>query len=449
MFYGLGQAAEDSFSASGVVEFSNITAADISRTLATNASAQLDTSTPGGAAVDAWAKCGYAMDESCMAGALAAGMSKSKNRVVREAGQASLTMASTMYAGCSASGVGAAVAPLCGAMGAVVGAIAGVFTAAAGARHEAGTALRAAWYGANLAFARSIQAVKEAYKYAGGQLTDEQAACLIVEAMKARGSNLTDRIWGPYTTKDYNAPCGIPGRICNDASMILMTAQAYQPFPADYTNAPHYAMMEKWWMLKGDGHYGNCVNDGDIEPDAAYHDKTSTRRTRASRMELLADQIVDATEVVIATMINLKDQRSRELARAYYRSEQYQQDVAAAASGARSIQQSYGEFMHASAVALKRHCGMSKEEAGALLSQGSKVFMPVLRECQMEKLLDAGYSPDEAAKIMTSGNIDGALQRAAALEQRERRGGVAKVALAVVAIGVIGVGGYLAYSSRK
>lgn len=451
MYYGIAIGDADSpdpgFSASGVVSFEPVTLTDIKNTVMVSGSSQLNPSTPGGASMQAWADSGYRTDTASVSTVLAAGMSKSKNRVVREAGAASLQMGSTMFAGCSATGVGSCVAPLCGAMGAIVGAVAGVITAYAGARHEAAVALRESWWGANHALIWGIMSIRDAYTATGGSVTDEQSACLLVSAMKSRGSSYTDRIWGPYVTKSqaHDSECGIPWVICSDALLNLQTAQAHRPLPAPPKGKsyPRYAIMEKWWMLKSD-HYGNCVNDGDIKPDAAWQDKTSTRRERGARMREISDQIFDAVEVVIATMINLRDKRSRELAAAYRRSEQYQRDVAAAEGAATGIQKTYGEFMTESSANLQRYCDIDRSEASSLLVQGGNVFLPHLRECQMNQLLDLGYSPNEAMQIISQGEeaIDEAIIRG-------RRAKIVKATLLVLGLGAAGAGGYAVYTRVK
>lgn len=313
------------------VGFDPITLDDVSEVIASDPLAQLDDDTPGGAAMNAWAESDYSTDEHSIAMALGEGLKQSSNRAVREAAQASGMMATTMAATCAKTGAGAAVAPLCGAMGAVAGAVAGVLTARHSARHEAAIALRDAWYGANLALAQGIRAIQAASEKADlGLLTDEQAACLLVEALRGIDGDVADRIWGPYRSvrktrktpdgvvrkqSGPDAPCGIPGRICTDAFGTMRYAQGHAPFPAlpEGEHYPNYFVVEKWWMLRGG--YGSCVNYGDLHKDAAWQGKTKTRRARARRMRDTAEAILEATEIVIATIINLRDQRSKVLDR--------------------------------------------------------------------------------------------------------------------------------------
>lgn len=187
-------------------------------------------------------------------------------------------------------------------------------------------------------------------------------------------------------------------------------------------------------------------------------------------MILLSDEIMVSAEIVIATMINLKDQRSRDLAsayysssqyqadidlaasagrasaasyaasmraQAYYSSDQYQRDLELAASAGRAVQSEYGAFMRASGDGLRRYCGMSHEESGSLLAQGSEVFLPILQECEMARLLDLGYHPDDAMAAISSGveAVDAAVQRGELFR---------KATIGLLVLGV-GVGGYYAY----
>lgn len=450
MFYGLGQVSgATSFDANGVLAFDRVTAADVRREVITNASGQLDENTPGGATIKAWQDEGYPKDYGDLAQVVAAGLSKSKNRVVREGAQTAAMMGGQAFSACSATGVGAAAAPLCGAVGLAWGAVAGSITAAMSARIESGTDLRGAVFSANESLLNGILAIRAAFESADmGVLNNAQAACLIVDAMKARGSSLTDRIWGPYTTKAaaHSSPCGIPGLLCWDGWNRLtgMRTRSSQGLSPEW---PQYAIMEKWWMLNDD-HYGNCVSTGDVKKmGGAYTGKTTTRQKRAKRMAKLAEQLADAVEVVLATMINLKDQRSRELAAAYYRSKQYQEDIAKAGAGVSATQQSYGDFMRASGKELRDQCGMSQAEASALLAQGSKVFMPVLLACRKDRKdqIDHHDLTHDATHVATHDLTHVASNR----DKVRQRSWAAIAALSVVAVGVVGVGGYVAYTRVK
>jgi hypothetical protein len=431
-YAGLGQAPT---TAANVVQFAPVSRVDIQHAVATNAAAQMDPRTPGGAAMQSWSASGFSTDATALANAVAAGLSQSKNDVVREAAAASVTMGTTMAAACTKSGVGAAAAPLCGAVGAISGAVAGALTAVHNKRHQAAVNLRAEWYGANVVLMSSIRAIQGAYaNLDSGVLKDHEAVCLLVNAMRGRGSKLAYAIWGPFTTKAqaHSSPCGVPGVLCVNGWSNMATAQGHKPLPALEAGRiyPQYAIMEKWWMLKGgnDANYGNCVNANDLKPDAAFQGRVSTRRERARRLRQLNAEMLDATQVAIAAMINLKDQRSKQLAQAYGRSKQYEQDVKLAAGAAQSIQREYGAYMNR--VTRLKNAGYSEAEAKGIAKHGEDATAQAL-----------------AAKMRTGQSKAGAatLRTLAESSASTTRG----MTYIILAAGVLTAGGITAMALRK
>lgn len=277
-------------------QVAEISTREIETRLRVSAKAQLDTRTPGGAAVSSLVtsySAGSTPGQSATNAGVAA-LCASKKPAAQEACKGATLGATYGSAVCSVAGP--APAAICGAVGAAFGAMMGAIDSVRTRGQESGSSLDIAWIMADVALTNAICSIGNTYRGATGKtINADQCVALLKEAMSSLGSKMTDRIWGPSICSSYwqKLPCNVPSGTSN---------------PGYH----RWRVMESWWMAKK--RYGSCIDKGDIIKNAAWTDKISTRRDRDERMRSLTKTIGIAAQAVIATIVNLADEQAQYIA---------------------------------------------------------------------------------------------------------------------------------------
>lgn len=354
----------------------------------------LNPDTPGGAAMVEWSRNGFSTDKGTLENVALAAAEQSKSPTIRAAAKGA-KIAGSVGATVGMIG-GPVVSAVAGLAASAVGAAVGAIVNVSKRRKEAGQDLRDAQVAAEQTLRECVRAIGAAYHDGfHGTLPADTIVGMIKQQMALAGAaGYADKIWGPF---DPRSACCHP-RICRDGGFRIN--------PAEYRGVtfPHYGWFqyrilggETHWALKG--RYGDCVNDGDIDKGGAWSDKVTTRRKRTERMLAVASAILDATQRVVAAMINVAD--AKEKAEQYYSGKQYKVDIERAAAGMRATSKSYAEAMRKMSLCLKQHCGMTSAQISKVLPSGP--YLETWQDCARRKLRANNFSSQEIELLVDKG----------------------------------------------
>lgn len=343
-----------------------------------------------------WSRRGFNTDEDTLQNVALAAAEQSKSPTIRAAAKGAKAAGSV---GATVGMIGGpALSAVAGLAASAVGAAVGAIVNVAKRRKEAGQDLRDAQVAAEQTLRECVRAIGAAYHDGfHGTLPADAIVGMIKQQMAMAGAaGYADKIWGPF---DPPSACCSP-QICRDGGFrINPTEYRGVTFPAYGWFQYRILGGEKHWALKNKGRYGDCVNDGDIDKGGAWSDKVTTRRTRTERMLAVASAVLDATQRVVAAMINVAD--AKEKAEQYYSSAQYRKDIERAAAGSRASAKSYAAAMRKMSMCLKQHCGMTSAQIGKVLPNGP--YLETWKECARRKLRANSFSSQEIDLLVDKG----------------------------------------------